>query len=331
MRRRSRSTCRLATQADAFAVRSLSADPSSLILGPSQFQDAPGVLGATLLPGREKAWVARDSRGAVGFLQARPRGYVLGWEIVRLHVRSDADPEPLSGTLVQHVLAYLQERGIPRLFARTQPGSQGQAVIGGCGFSLLTSECFLIREPSKIGPPDEMPVGMRYRMPQDAWPLRQLENSQTPPLVSELEGLTSLSWSMPSHRRWARNEQCELVVEREGQLVGWVGWKFHRAGRRETARLGLLTGVDESDMASSLVQYALHLIGNENSHASVIIRLRDYQMASEMPFKDLGFEEACRESLHIKHGRLQFIPRKSARLLEFVPTVHAFSIEPTSE
>jgi hypothetical protein len=35
-----------------------------------------------------------------------------------------------------------------------------------------------------------------------------------------------------------------------------------------------------------------------------------------------------RETLHIKHGRLQLLPKRVSRLLEFVPTVRAFSLEP---
>ncbi|HZT96330.1 MAG TPA: GNAT family N-acetyltransferase [Chloroflexota bacterium] len=321
---------RPATQLDVVSMQRLSTDEESLILAPSPLDEAPGLVWSTVVPGRQRSWIAEDGSGLLGFAQARPRGYVLGWELVRVHARPDADAQRVLAALVQQVLAHLQERGIPRLFARTIPESRGAAAVASCGFSLLTSECFFVREPSKVLPPEEMPTGMRYRMPQDAWPLRQLENSQTPPLVSQLEGLTSLNWSMPPQRRWHRAEPSELVVEREGQIVGWVGWVFRGLpmGDHEVVRLGLLTGTDDADMATSLIQYALHLIGSRHPHARVAVRLRDYQMPLHLSLLDLGFVEAARVSLHIKHGRLQLLPKKASRLLEFAPTVRAFSFEP---
>ena len=57
-------------------------------------------------------------------------------------------------------------------------------------------------------------------MPQDSWPLRQLENSQTPVLVSQLEGLTSANWSMPHIVFSARMIQVILSLSVTGRSSG---------------------------------------------------------------------------------------------------------------
>src|SRR5581483_12225463 len=102
---------------------------------------------------------------------------------------------------------------------------------------------------------------MRYRMPQDAWPLRQLENSQTPLLISQLEGLTSASWSTPKRRLFSREEPRDLLIERNGEIVGWVGWTFLNAGHGlpDHVRMALLTHGDYGELAAPLLDYALYV------------------------------------------------------------------------
>lgn len=321
---------RSARQLDYVAIRKLAGDQRTALLMPSELDDAPGLTKAALVPGRGKTWVAEDSAGIAGFAQARPRKYVLGWEIIRVHVRPDCEPVHVVGALVHEMLGHLQEKGIPRLFARARIDSEGHLTMNACGFTHLTSETVFLREAQKTAPPEEMPIGMRYRMPQDAWPLRQLESSQTPQMISHLEGLTSANWSMPRVRRWGKDQTSELVVERDGELVGWVGWVFVGlgAGCQDHVRLGLLAHADDTDMAEAMLEYALHAISGERPTTRIIVRLRDYQMPLNRVLEDHGFTAVFRETLHIKHGRLQLLPKRVSRLLEFVPTVRAFSLEP---
>ncbi len=320
---------RSARQLDYLGIRKLAATPHTAVVIPTELDDVPGLTKAALVPGREKTWVAEDRGVLAGFVQARPRSVVLGWEIIRVHVHPDCEPVQVVGALVQEMLGHLQEKGIPRLFARTQIDSEGHLCMNACGFTHLTSESVFLREAQKTPPPEEMPTGMRYRMPQDAWPLRQLESSQTPQMVSQLEGLTSLNWSMPRQRRWGKDRTSELVVERDGELAGWVGWVFVGVGGgcRDHVRLGILAHTDDTEMAAAMVEYALHAISGERPTARIIVRLRDYQMPLNRVLEDHGFTEVFRETLHIKHGRLQLLPKRVSRLLEFVPTVRAFSLE----
>jgi hypothetical protein len=320
---------RLATQLDALALRRLDAD-GQVVLSLSPLDDGRGVLTSVLIPGGERTWVAIDESGTVGFVQARPRRYVLGWELTRAHVDRHSDAEEALGALVQEILQYLQDRGIPRLFARTEEGSCGHELLIRCGFTHLLSESVFVREATAARAPIDTPVGLRYRMPQDAWPLRQLENGQTPLLVSQLEGLTSASWSMPRNSLFRREEPADLVVERSGDIIGWAGWAYLRAGHgmRDHVRLGLLTDTEHPELAGPLLDYALYDVGSKHPYADIIVRLRDYQLSLGSALGGRGFVESARYTLHIKHGRLQVVAQTPAKLFELAPKAQAFAVDP---
>jgi N-acetylglutamate synthase-like GNAT family acetyltransferase len=324
---------RVATQLDVISLRRLDTD-GRVVLAPSPLDDGRGVLAAVLVPGGERTWIAENEGpppvGVVGFAQARPRRYVLGWELTRVRVRRDQEAQDVLAALIQEILQYLQDRGIPRLFARTPEDSYANTLLTGCGFTQLLSETVFVRRPSPARPPVDTPVGMRYRMPQDAWPLRQLENSQTPLLISQLEGLTSSSWTMPKHRLSRREEPADLVIERNGEIVGWVGWSFVPAGHgmSEHTRLAIMTDAQHTELAAPLLDYALYVVGSKHPASEIIVRLRDYQHSIRPALEDRGFVESARYVLHIKHGRLQVAAQPAGKLFELAPKAHAFAVEP---
>jgi hypothetical protein len=324
-----RMTTRLARQMDALRVRRVAAN-SIAVVEPTPLDDPRALTSALLVPGGEKVWITEDSSGAVGVAQARPRRYVFGWELVRVQVRRNRDEDLIVAELVQEVLQYLQDRGIPRLFARTPEGADGQGILIRCGFMVLLAETVFVRRPMPARSPATTPAGLRYRMREDDWPVRQLERSQTPPLINQLEGLTSSSWSAARARVLHRNEQTDLIIERDGDIVGWAGWSFVGANQRlrEHARLSLLTDIDHSDLASPLLDYALYAINSKRPNAQVIVRLRDYQESLQSALFDHDFDEGGRESLLIKHGRLEAVSKPARKLFELAPAQRtALSIE----
>ena len=324
---------RVARQTDLLKIRSLGGDVVR-ILEPSPLDDARGLVSAILMPGGEKVWITEDDSGLVGCAQARPRKYVLGWELVRLEIRRNRDEESVTAELIQDVLQHLQDQGIPRLFARTKESSLGEEILVACGFTVLLSETIFVREPNAARAPASTPTGLRYRMPQDAWPLRQLESGQTPQLISQLEGLTSASWSMPRYAVLRREEHTDLIIERDGEIVGWAGWSFVGAthGAREHARLSLMIDAEHCDLGSPLLDYALYAINAKRPTAQIIVRLRDYQEPLRSALFDHDFAEAGRESLLIKHGRLETVAKPSRKLFELAPAQRtALSIERACE
>ena len=88
-------------------------------------------------------------------------------------------------------------------------------------------------------------------MPQDSWPLHQLESDLTPPLVRQLEGLTSLDWSRPVRR------MSEIVVEREGRVVGWISWGVRLSPSYRRMAMLLVRSMFASEQTRALVTNVL--------------------------------------------------------------------------
>ncbi len=255
-------------------------------------------------PGR--AWIARAT-GSVALLEAAPRRYVIGWDVTRLVARGDrAD---VLGPALNAVTEHLQSHGVPRLFARCAESAAEELKM--VGFHPLSREYVLRRPGSQPSCDASLPADSRYRMPQDAWPLHQLENSLTPTLVRQMEGLTSLDWSPK-----ARGMQ-EIVVERDGEVVCWLGWGVKL--RKDLQQIGLLVHPRYAELAPDLLAYA-----QRNSPGiGFLARVRDYHSEALTAFLATGFEIVAEEILMVKHARVERA-RNARSLLAVaqVPTAH---------
>jgi len=256
-------------------------------------------------PGR--TWFARDG-GSCALLEARPRRYVIGWDITRLAVRGDysAVLPPVIDAVNQH----LQNRGVPRLFARCQEGAR--ADLEDLGFCALSREYILVGAPSELDHGD-LPADSRYRMPQDSWPLHQLESEITPPLVRQLEGLTSLDWSQGAR------SVSEIVVEADGKVLAWIGWS--RTATPGTFIVGLLLHPERNELASSLLG---HVVEQAGPQARFVTRVRDYQPETLNALLAAGFDIVGEEILMVRHGRVALVPAERTRLrVARVPSIPA--------
>jgi hypothetical protein len=256
------------------------------------------------------AWIAQEGEN-VALLEAEPRKYVIGWDITRLAVRGDVDV--VVGPVVHAATKYLQERGVPRLFARCR--ELGSEQLRGLGFVALTRE-YVLLGPSG-GSADALLAESRYRMPQDAWPLHQLESQVTPALVRQLEGLTSQDWSEHS------KDMSEVVVERDEHIVGWVGWS--RSSRRGMCRLGLLVHPDHRDLASDLLRQAQT---QAPTGCRLVARVREYQIDTLNAFLEAGFEIAAEDILMVKHAMVEMAWGGKKRMkVAPIPSIQGFRIQ----
>src|SRR5450759_1040201 len=183
---------RLARPTDGPLVLALSLDDDAHIVRNSGWPATNRVahtLLRSLLPlaARGRLWIAKDGADA-SVLEAAPRRYVIGWDVTRLVARGQA-AETLDA-VVAAATQHVQSRGVPRLFARCH--EDGADALKRRGFNALAREYVLVGPEADIHGDIALPIDSRYRMPQDAWPLHQLESAITPPLVRQLEGLTSL-------------------------------------------------------------------------------------------------------------------------------------------
>src|SRR5206468_8640791 len=130
---------------------------------------------------RARGWLTRAG-SSVALLEAAPRRYVIGWDITRLVVRGD--PTFIVPPLVQAATDHVRSKGVPRLFARCCP--EASDVLREVGFQPLAREYLLQGPVETVRGERPLPEGSRYRMPQDSWPLHQLESAVTPPMVRQL-------------------------------------------------------------------------------------------------------------------------------------------------
>jgi len=302
---------RLARPTDAAVVLALTLDERAhLIQSPS----APGVwpvfgsLGRSAVPvvSKGRTWIARE-RSSVAVLVAHPRRYVMGWDIAWLAGRGSTEPV---GAVIEAAIEHVQRKGVPRLFARC--GTEVEENLRSFGFRPLSRELTL-RGRGTSGNEEVLPDDSRYRMPQDAWPLHQLESEVTPPFVRQLEGLSSLDWSQK------RKTTSEIVIERDGKTVAWIAW-----GRKigpTAQRIGMLVHPDHADLAPILVRHVQEQAGPDTT---LIARIRDYHVESITALRDAGFETVREDVLMVRHGAL--VPAKARPRLRVAhaPSINAF-------
>jgi hypothetical protein len=260
-------------------------------------------------PGR--SWIARDE-SSVALLEAQSRQNVIGWDITRLAVRGEADR--VVGPVVEAAIGHLRNRGVPRLFARTC--GEGAETLRALEFLPLTREHVLLGPDSSPTEHASLPIDSRYRMPSDAWPLHQLEVETTPPLVRQIMGLTSLEWS---HRI---KGMSEIVVERDGRIVAWMGWGV-KVGPG-LVQIGLLVHPQHKELAPDLLDHAVRQLEPGSRYVS---RLREYQVESLRTFLDAGFQIVAEETLMVKHAAVELARTVTGRVrMASVPGIQALPI-----
>lgn len=306
---------RLARPTDAPLVLALTLDDHAHLVRSPDWPAARPILRSVIrsvfpLAFSGRTWIARDG-SSCALLEARPRRYVIGWDITRLAVRGDR--ETILGPVVESVNRHVQARGVPRLFARCQDAAR--EALEEFGFRPLSRELVLLGNASRIEA--ELPGDGRYRMPQDAWPLHQLESEITPPLVRQLEGLTSLEWSQGA------KGVSEIVVEHDGKVTGWIGWAPGAMGN--THQLGLLVHPDHKELACSLLA---HVLEQAAPGSKFVARVRDYQPETINALLSAGFEVVGEEILMVRHGRVALVPAERARLrVARVPSIPAMPFQ----
>ncbi len=307
---------RLARPTDAGLVLSLALDAGAHVVkgqGWPIHNSTARTLARASLPRamRGRTWIAQ-SEHTIALLEAEPRQYVIGWDIARLAARGAQADAAIAAT-VDAAVNHLQARGVPRLFART--GADASALLRPLGFAALAREFVLVGEAGSSSNALPAPPDSRYRMSQDGWPLHQLEAEITPPLVRQLEGLSSLEWSGPVRK------MSEIVIERSGRVVGWIGWGT-RLGPHYRS-VGMLLHPDHVELAPLMVNHACKQTA---AGQHLVARVRDYHMHLLRAFTDCGFEIVSEENLLVKHAGVEFAPVYKTRMsVSSVPGIAGLS------
>ena len=301
---------------DAPLVLSLALDDGSHLVKSRDWPTANPVTHSLIhtvlpVPVAGRSWIARDG-SSIALLEAQPRQYVIAWDVTRLAVRGDRDA--VLGPVVRAATGYLQSRGVPRLFARCQ--GDAREALQSVGFQTLACE-FILWGPKGGARGDvPLPEDSRYRMPPDAWPLHQLELKLTPALIRQVAGLTSLDWSQRA------KDMTEIVVEKEGRIVAWVGWGAKvRSG---LVQIGMLLDPQYKELGPDLLHHALRTLSPESRF---VARVRDYHVEAVRAYEEADFQCVAEEILMVKHAGMELAPTAKRRMrIASVPSIQSFPI-----
>lgn len=207
------------------------------------------------LPWQQKSLTAlawrRDGQSA-GIAAARPRSGPQSWEITHLLLASDEDAE--CADLLDELCWVAVRKGGERVIVRLQEGDPITDVARRCGFVPSTREVLYVGRHGTRPSRRSLPV--REKRAEDDYNLFRLYTACTPVETRAALAMTFGQWS--SSRERSRGRSRELVLDRNGQLKGWV-----KAVRRfGVGQLAMMVHPDEEVSLSGLLDHGLsHLTG----------------------------------------------------------------------
>lgn len=205
------------------------------------------------------------SRGRIqGLISVRSRPSPSSWQVDSLILSAEADCQEICSGLLDYVAAVGGEVGVHKVFLRVQKDSALKEVARQAGFVPYKAELLYGRE-AQLGPAEAAAteVWLRPKRPADDLPLFHLYSATVPGHVREAEAMTLDEWkaitkkdlSLPT-QDISLPAQQELIMEREGSLVGWLRV---RRGRHSNS-FDILTLPSEQGAMNALVAHSLAIL-----------------------------------------------------------------------
>ena len=222
--------------------------------------DPPRVIGSAAqewlpLAGRRRTWVVVHGPRIRGLISARPRGRPTAWEVDRLMT---ADDERVVLGLFDQLTAGAVAAGAHKVFLRLDADSEILVAARKAGFVPYAVE-HLLRLDVPRQQEEPLPAGLwlRPRERTDEYGLFQLYNRVAPLEVRAVEANTLAEWQAAVERRGRGRGAADIVVEREGRVVGWL--RTDRAGG--AGRFDVVLAPDEWPAADALIAWGLRDLG----------------------------------------------------------------------
>lgn len=178
------------------------------------------------LRGRRYTWVSSQQGRIQSLISVRSCSGPAAWQIDHLQA---SDGERCLA-LLDRVSAFAARQGARRIFLRLPADSPLIDGARRAGFSPYGLD-FLYRHPGDIGRVAvtfPQPYSLRPRSEDDDYPLFELYSAAVPISVRTAEGMALEEWR-ESRDRCLGLKQRELVLDKEGSVVGWL--RIGAAGR----------------------------------------------------------------------------------------------------
>ncbi len=192
-----------------------------------------------------------------GLISVRSRPSPTAWQVDSLIVDSEADCQEICLGLLDYVSAVGGENGVQKVFLRVQKESPLKEGARQAGFLPYKAELLYSREAQPgVGEAGVNGSLVRTKRPADDLPLFHLYSATVPGHVRQAEAMTFDEWKAITKKDLSLPTQQELVMERDGNLVGWLRV---RRGRQANS-FDILTLPNELETMEALVSHCLAIL-----------------------------------------------------------------------
>ncbi|MFN2464729.1 MAG: N-acetyltransferase family protein [Candidatus Dormibacteria bacterium] len=267
----------------------------------------------------EMLYVLEDDDGRVtGFIQAE----VLGGTDTRLPGTRRRRPDAVrvlnlslapelsgagGGALIDHLCSEAVAMGVARIYVRIPEGHAVMESFKAHGFTPYARDrVFLLSDISRVGLPPEPMSGLRPATRKDALGLFALYLAATPRSVSQVEAPEFKQWKAVHEGEWlhrfSRRGNRSMVLERNNEVVAWLGVELGSPGRPHT--IAATTRQDqapEEHLQEALISDAL---GTLSPHGGAVwSNVRAYDTTTTRALQDAGFEALAGQDLLVREMR----------------------------
>ena len=245
---------------------------------------------------RPRIFVASVEDRIVGFAHFQPTFADRRWHAIALGTGTGVyDAGPVEDSLLRHGITAAGLRGVKRLFARIESGTDLVSSFGRLGFAPYATETIFVTE-SAMNLGQSVPV--RRQEQTDTWAIHQLYNATVPKTVQYAEALTSHRWDLRGTDELARSSRRLGWLVDDGHAVAAYGRVS--CGKRAHA-IELLYLPERTDALGGLIDSIIHELKTSSHVKRIYCTLRGYQAEAAKEFESRGFEPVLEQDLHVKY------------------------------
>lgn len=251
------------------------------------------------------------SRGRIrGLISVRSRPSPISWQVDSLVLGAGPEDQDICLRLLEYISAVGGEVGVQKVFLRVERSSPLVEAARQAGLMPYKSELLYWRESlGSAAREANLTMGqVRVKRPGDEFALFQLYSAVVPGHVRQAEAMTFDEWKAISKKNLSLPTGQELVVEREGNLVGWL--RVRRSGKVNS--FDILTSPQERETLGALLGHCLGLL---DQRRPTYCLLSDYREDLRLALEEEGFCLAGEYSSLVKQlaarvRQPQFVPAR---------------------
>ncbi len=245
---------------------------------------------------RPRIFVASAEDKRVGFVQFQPAYSDRRWHAIALGTATGVyDSWPVEDEILRFAITAAGLRGVKRLYARIQSGSDLVNSFCRVGFAPFATETVFVAEsPTQL----EQTLRVRKQEQSDTWAIHQLYNATAPRTVQYAEALTSHRWDLSGVDELSRSSKRLGWVAEDGQSTIAYG----RVSCGSSAHsMELLYLPDHTTAIGGLIDTILRELKRTSSVKRVYCTLRGYQVEAAKELESRGFEPILEQDLLVKY------------------------------